>query len=1367
MSQQTCKIGNLLKIIKKHFSRQTIILNFALNLQLPSMPQQHSFLPFRLSGLTFTLVLSVLYVFVACDNKEIRLTDTHPSRFSTSSWSNNTRTIQFDGHDCLWIGTDIGVQVYDGSNYRLFSHDKSDTTTLRSNEVVDIFKDRGDSMWVVTKDGIDRYEGKGIFRHFYHDTKLTSPACISQTEDGRIVALFGGELCSLSGNRFKRCCRLSQETVYNASSKIYRCGGGKLLVNTETGVFVVDSSLTRFNPLGLPLSASRVTCADKDHIYILSFKKGITCVDRKTLRVTYYSGEAMPVVPDEAVVWRGRLYFSGHDGVYSMDLRSYVITPLSASIQRELVPEQITKMYVTPGEDLYIGYNRCFGIKKLHSIEALTHQIYLDNTYGLLKRHGVVGVAQDGMGNILGALDNDSIFFIDRIGSISTTSLNQFIDIHSQQHVNSVLFSAGYFWVITTSSLFVLSFDNGFHMAQYYDFGLNHSSISGCAVPFDDGVVVDAGHVVVVFDAQHKNENVSHTGMAPNRRPVVYSIGNFNIKTLRISNGLINTGTPLVNLGKSVLALPNNARPFIMDLQSGAVRSSKLQLSGTFICSARLGRHTFIGTDNGLSIYDNGSGRLTEVSEIGHRPVNNLVVTERGILATCEGNIISFDPATRRIDTIWTSSPDRDFQPQTLAWAGGDRIMAATRQGFGIYTVMRRQPHEPRPQLFIESVDAELSYDKHRSCDLFGADSATTVVLDHSENTFKIVFAAVTSHLSPHYAYRYRLKGYENNWQYSDAGGEVEYTKVKPGNYCFEIECTDQQRPWIKVSKSVNLRVSPHPMLSSFALSVYVLVALVLAFMGNRLYIRMRMVRIKAETAAKEKEREQNINQMNMDFFTNISNEFRNPITMITGPVNVLRHAPELSRQSGNMVRLISQSAGILQKLVSQMLDFNLLEGSAMRLSVRLTDVAAIITEYSRHYEVSAAEKGIHIINIGNDKPMVMFADEDNLIKVFDNLMSNALKHTPEHGTITVSMTADAGKWNLTVENTGSHIPDSSLSGLFDRYYQASGDVVNWGVGLGLFYVRSLVALHHGTITAANTSGGVVFTVSLPLKDVYSEDEKKVRSRETNDPFRDDDIVRPIRHDEVTDAKKHTVLIVEKDLNTAYFLRRILEEHYNVVNRYDAESALSLVPGLHPDVIISCIMFDGMSGLDFCRELHADDQLRDIPFIFLTTLDGGDRQAEGMRVGADAYITKPFYPEYLKAVVANILASADKYKILLAKLPQPTAKTQSGLSAKDKEILRTMKKFMNDNISDGDLDVDKLSRKLLLSRTKLYEKVKSLTGKTPNELFRTFKLNYAAQLLKEGKLNVSEVAEKAGFSSVAFFSRTFKKYYGVSPKQYE
>ena len=458
------------------------------------------------------------------------------------------------------------------------------------------------------------------------------------------------------------------------------------------------------------------------------------------------------------------------------------------------------------------------------------------------------------------------------------------------------------------------------------------------------------------------------------------------------------------------------------------------------------------------------------------------------------------------------------------------------------------------------------------------------------------------------------------------------------------------------------------------------------------------------------------------------------------------------------------------------MLDFRELEGEAMRLSVSRMDVAAIIADYGHHYELTAAEKGIKIVFRGTDNLLVMLADKDKVIKVFDNLMTNAIRHTPQNGTITVTLAHRDNDMLLSVENSGSHIPEGQLSRIFEQYSLSDDSVAAWGAGLGLHYVRSLVRLHHGQITATNTATGVCFTVSLPTdENAYTEKEQAPRNPESRYDLpldrtgSDEDIKRPNHHEETglaADDARPRLLIVERDINTAFFLRHLFEADYKVFNRYEGEKALNDIGEIRPDVVISCVLLDDMSGLDLCSMLRSDKHY-DRPFIFLTTCSAGDQQAAGMKARADYYITKPFDPDYLQEVVRKALDNVRAYESLLRQVPQKqTAKHDEELSKRDKEILRITQRFMKENISSSELDVNKLGRKLLLSRTKLYMKIKELTGSTPNELFRVYKLNYAASLLKEGKLNVTEVATQAGFSSVAFFSRSFKKHFGVSPRDY-
>lgn len=1283
---------------------------------------------------SFFIILMLILLLSGCKHKIVELTGTHSAVFSDHPSSDKIFAMQKDGNGYLWIGTDRGVDIFDGTNYRNITHDKNDTTTLRSQNVINIYKDLQDSMWVMTDKGLDKFVGNGTVRHYNSNASVKTATCMLEMHDGKFVALFGSQICFLKDGQFVKSCKLNGEYSTVDRTLMIESGDGRLLVCTNSGVFIISKDLRHVKQL--PITGSVIACADKNTVCLLSFDDGIFVLNRKNLKIAYKTGKGMPVVAENAVIWKGKLLFAGYEGIFTMGLTDHKISPLSQYLQDNLHPRFIQKLYVDSDGILWIGYNRRYKIQKISSIEEVERKVQEDYNFEIFSRHGVVGVTQDNYGNIFGALDNDSVFYINKAtNTLSAKSLDSFIPIHSKQHVQSVCFSAGYFWVVTTSNVLAIKYEGDFRMAEFYDVGLAARGMCGTSMPVKNGIALVSNGKLLMFDAIHRSKNVDDTRLAANSKPVIWQIGNFGVKVTNIDYGKISQGSSLLNTGNDKV-----------------MAAYQIGLHDNIICSVTHGNHAFIGTDNGLYIYDCNSGKLTKMSEFGDEPINNIAIANDVIVLTCEGGIFSFDPATRHIRTIWQGSPQKDFQPNTLAIMSQNTLFAATVDGFHKFNVRQKAKSDVYPKLFIESVDAVLNNNDIRSRSLFDADSTTIVILNHKENTISIKYAAITPSMSGKYTFRYRLKGYNDNWEYSDNSGDVEYAKVRPGKYHFEITCVDQQRPWITVSKSLTIYLQPHPMLSWFAISFYVFIVLIAIFFANRLYIRMKMVRMNHDNAA---------------FFYNISHEFRNPITMIAGPVSVLRKAPELSKQSANMVRLISQSAKMLIKLANQMLDFNLLDGDALRLSVNRVDVAAIISEYSHHYEVSAAEKGIHIINIRTEIPIVILADDDKIIKIFDNIMSNAVKHTPQGGTITVTLAITTYRLILSVENTGSRIPKS------------------WDTGVSLHYVKTLVNLHHGSISATNTDKGVLFTVSLPMEDKeYSEEERKPRVQKQVDTtaFTDDDILRPRQMQDASfvdirfskggavtanGEKRPTLLFIEKDVNTAYFLRKIFESDYKVVNRYSAEAVHNDLAEINPDIIVSCVMLNGESGFDLCRELHANELYKDIPFIFLTTCNSGDQQVEGMKAGADAYITKPFDPEYLREVIVKELKHAEEYKKMLAQLPQQKEPQQDGLSTRDKEILRVIRKFMKDNINDGELNIEKLCRKLLLSRSKFYEKVKVLTGKTPNELFRTYKLSYAAKLLKEGKLNVSEVAEKAGFSSMPYFSRTFKKYYGVSPKDYD
>lgn len=1318
-------------------------------------------------------LLVILAIVSGCTRHPLKPDDGSRVTFSSSPSSSTVSAIQRDDNGYLWIGTDRGINVYDGTNYRQMVHDRLDSASIRSNNVLDIYQATESDMWVMTDRGIDRYAGNGRFMHYNSDATSQKASSMIETRDGKIIALFGNELSLLEGQTFKKKVRIESPSGGFATN-IYEDHNGRLLVNIDNGLFLVDKNLTKATHF---LAAEHYTvCADANTICCLTFNHGLVYLRRSDFSILYRSEKSMPVVANSATFWHGMVIFSGNDGFYYIDNRSHTVLPMPTAIQKDSQHKFIQRMYTDPEGNLWIGYIM-HGLRHFKSLASWEKELKNDAAFKNVKGKAVTGVVSDGKGNVWGALSSDSIFHIDgHTDSVTALPLNSLVPIHSQQHIRKVAFSAGFFWLVTTSNVFAMHYDKGIKVDEFYDVGLFQNSLCDLSAATSSGLAVTTmSNKLLLFDAIHRNSGVSDIRMAPNNLPAVWQKGDFTVTTKFLGGITSLQFSTITSIGSNRLLARNASGGWkIIDTKTGKINSSSIQLKADILSSSSNANHTFLGTEEGLFVYEPNIDQLTEIKLFSGNAINNIVASPTGVTMTIGGDIVAYDAATHRSHVVWKGIDSNDFQPLTLAKLPHNRVLAATRKGLQLLDTKTPSSRDVRPQLRFEALEVLMPHNKVKNIRLFDADSASTIILSHRQNNFNIRFAAVSPDLSDDYIYRYQLQGYDQQWIESDGSCEASYNEIGSGTYRLIVRCVDRNHPWISRTSSIAIHVLPHPLLSATAFGIYALLIILVLYAANRMYIRMRIVRINADASEKERAHERHVNKMNMDFFANISQEFRNPLTMITGPLSMLSKAPELSKQSANLVRLITQSTSIMRKLIGQMLDFRELEGDAMRLSVSQIDVAAIISDYGHHYELTAVEKDIHIIFRGTDHPMVMLADEDKIIKVFDNLMTNAIRHTPQEGTITVSLSEEDGNMVLCVENSGSHLPEDKLEKIFENYYRLDETVAEWGSGLGLHYVKSLVALHHGQIKATNTDAGICFTVSLPMNEAaYSENEKRPRNVNNKSLAIDNfahtgEIQRAKHHEDETLTANDTrpkMLIIEKDLNTAYFLRHLFEKDYIVFNRYEGEKAIAAYDEINPDIILSCVMLDDLSGLELCRTLREDKQYHK-PFIFLTTCDTGEQQAAGMRAGADAYITKPFDPSYLQEVVKSALGHAQSYDNLLRQLPQKQKKSDDGLSTRDREILRITRKCMKENISDSEIDVAKLGRKLLLSRTKLYEKIKELTGKTPNELFRMYKLNYAASLLKEGKLNVTEVASQTGFSSVAFFSRSFKKYYGVSPKDY-
>ncbi len=532
------------------------------------------------------------------------------------------------------------------------------------------------------------------------------------------------------------------------------------------------------------------------------------------------------------------------------------------------------------------------------------------------------------------------------------------------------------------------------------------------------------------------------------------------------------------------------------------------------------------------------------------------------------------------------------------------------------------------------------------------------------------------------------------------------------------------------------------------------------------------------------------MNAMIRSFFSNVSHEFRTPLTMISGPVAQLCEDPGLSEQNRQLLLIVQRSTDRMLELVNQQLDFSKLENDTLRLRVRRTDIIRVLQRRIDIFRVNAATKGISLQTCGLEETCVMWLDEDKQDKIFGNLMSNALKFTPGNGRIVVRFDmighdeaarlfpGDAAvRWmryvKVSVANTGADIPEDQREKIFERYYRINNRTegsYNYGTGIGLYYTRSLVELHHGRIKASSPEelSGALFTFILPLDDeAYPEQERSSESPAEIPPPLAVEASEAVSAPERTDGQElKSVLVLDDDADVVNYLCTLLSPYYRVLSCFDAEEALRKVDDEAPDLVLSDVVLPGMDGYAFCRRIKDDAQLCHIPVVLLTAKTQVEDQVEGLDTGADAYVTKPFEPSYLLALVKSQLRKSERVRWLLGQSTQTTKIEEDLLAPQDKAFMTELYRLMETELSNPEFDIAWATEALRISRTKFFYKLKGLTGESPNVFFKTYKLNRAAELILEGRYTISEIADMPGFSTLSHFSKSFKKQFGLAPSEY-
>jgi len=634
---------------------------------------------------------------------------------------------------------------------------------------------------------------------------------------------------------------------------------------------------------------------------------------------------------------------------------------------------------------------------------------------------------------------------------------------------------------------------------------------------------------------------------------------------------------------------------------------------------------------------------------------------------------------------------------------------------------------------------------------------AENVVLDHNETSLEFSFTNLNYANPTHAIYRYRLDGFDRQWHTvtSVPQGTVGYTFLKPGTYRFRLQAANNGTDW-SPETVLPIVIRPPFYRTTWAWILYALLLSAAIVGAIRYFYRQEERKMQQRAAAEQRRQEEELNQMKFRFFTNISHELRTPLSLIILPLESLMKEKEGSAEFPRL-ETMHRNAKSLLDLVNHLLDFRKVEMGGEKLFLAKGNFADFLESLVAAFRDGAEKKDIRLVFNDTSSNPVMAFDGTMMQKVVNNLISNALKFTPEGGSIEVTLSdAPERELRLAVADTGIGIPAADLPHVFDRFYRSgnSGEAVGSGIGLSL--VRQYVEMHQGRVSVTSEEGnGTTFTVFLP-----TDLEGSLSGGDGPSPEQEAAL------ETVPAAGRRRILVVDDNADFRRYLQHELSRDYDVFPAADGEVCLRKLPSVRPDIVVTDVMMPKMNGFELTRRIKENVETSHIAVILLSARMSEDIRTEGYECGADSYLTKPFKMDMLQIRIKNLLEEREK-RIRSFSGSAEVSPMHVTVTTVDQKLMTRIMEKLEANMDNADYSVEELAADVGMHRMNLYRKIQSLYGMTPSEFIRTMRLKRAAQLLGDDpNLTVVEVADRVGFNTPKYFTRYFKEMFGVLPSQY-
>ncbi len=1306
-----------------------------------------------------------------------------------------------DKNGFLWFGTRYGLNRFDGNVFKTYIYNLEDENTLGHNWITKVLNDSLGNIWVATKKGLNKYIPKtDSFNRVKHSNSFNF--------------FYDKEIWDL----------ISQDSTF-------------LWLATNRGLDRYNIRTGKFLSFNHNVNNFRSISSDKTRALVLDNKKRIWVATTEAVDLynpnlntfTHYSypNKLNPSLTknNNVVLFqdtKNRIWLGHNNGLsyFNEDTKSFVDFKID---KKKVISSSVRALYEDTEGNLWIGtYKGLYVLESENVLYKYEHDITNDNS---LSQNSVYSIFEDNRGDLWVGTWAGGINYFDKSSSNFTTFSAGF----TKKNLNYGVVSSfeedfkGNFWITTeggglnyynsktgnfkyyntnyplfrnlrTNNIKVVlkDYTNNFWVGTHrgglgylnlkkgikYQTFDNNTSYKGLSDSNITALEEDEYHNIWIgtneeglYVYNEKEKEFSHVTDTFN------SIGNF-IYTIEKSKS-----------DKTIFIGSENglSRVNLVSKQIETIKFREQSNKGKFNLNSVISiyqgdnENLWIGTEgDGLYCYNfktNQSNRYGLKQGLPNEVIYGILNSGNTIWLSTNSGLCEFNLETKLVNNYYESDgiQANEFNYGAHYKSSKGELLFGGINGFTIF-----DPENIKKNSFVPPV-AITSFSVRNKNHTIITDSTKLIKLKHNQNDFSFEFVALDYSHPDKNQYAYILEGFDNDWNFIKNNKTAVYTNISPGDYEFKVKASNSDGIWNETGATIKLNITPPMWKTWWAYLLYVIVSAII-FLVLR---KHELSRIRSKNELKQerldKEQMEEVNRLKLQLFTNISHDFRTPLTLIAGPLKKILDQKMGSSVIQDQLKGVYRNVTILLQLINQLLDFRKSEAGKLNLQPSKQNIIMFLQDTMLLFDALAVEENIKLLFETSETNIDVWFDRIEMKKVILNILSNAFKFTPRGGEIRIKVSKfnNSKKVQLVmieISDTGKGIREGDLTYVFDRFFQlGQQNELRSGTGVGLALAKDIIDLHNGSISVKSELGrGSIFTILLPLGNAHFNPEtiiEDVNYEDSHDYFSALNIKTSWIRDNL-DKNEHpynkdleTILLVEDNFEVRQFIKEIFIGDFNILEATNGQEGIHQAKLNQVNVIISDVMMPEMDGMQMCDLLKSDIVTSHIPVILLTARTSSKMQKRGYEKGADVYLTKPFEGAILKQQVFNIIRSRQSLieKFRKDVLLEPKEIT---VVSTDEAFLKKAMAIIEDNLSTTDFNVNSFIEKMYMSQSVLYRKIKALTGQSISEFIRSIRLKKASHLILESNMTISEIAYEVGFNDLKYFRKCFKETFKVTPSQY-